>query len=74
MFIDVWDAAMYDWSQRDVFMTTEEPWVGPDLGVFPDSMVGQSADSDLDVTPMVEPDQDSMTEEDEGVAPVVVLS
>ena len=67
MFIDVWDAAMYDWSQRDVFVTTEEPWDGPDHGAFSDPIPDQSVDSDLDVTSMVDPDQDSTTEADEGV-------
>ena len=31
MFIDVWDAAMYDWRTQDVFMTTDESWVAPDM-------------------------------------------
>ena len=66
MFSDVWDAAMYDWSQRDIFMTTEEPWVGPDLGARSGSTDDQSVDSDRDVTPMIEPDQGSMTEDDAG--------
>jgi hypothetical protein len=67
MFIDVWDAAMYDWSQQDIFMTTDESWIAPDMEGRLDMSVDMSVDISADATSAIDLNMTSATEPDEGL-------
>jgi len=64
MFIDIWDATFYDWNHQDTFMTTDEPWVNPDMAERDDLSLDMNvapdgdspSDAERDSTPQIEQD------------------